>query len=140
MKSNQMQLAKWLVAELEVFAEIELNVPGITDSWLTGMLRHGIPFSPSYWAGDENPQKKMQLVRAAKQLEQMGLLKRVSEPNRDRTTHVIPSPELISETIDQLGDEANLDAVIAALSRTDWGIGIARRLAEVGADAASVAR
>lgn len=88
------------------------------------MLRHGIPFTPSYWAGDENPRRKMQLVRAAKQLEQMGRLKRVTEPNRDRTTHVIPSLELISETIDQLRDEANLDAVIAGLSQTDWGAGI----------------
>ena len=92
MKPNQLQLAKCLVAELEVFAEIDLDMPGITDSWIVGMLRHGIPFTPSYWAGDENPQRKMQLVRAAKQLEQMGLLKRVTEPNRDRTTHVIPSP------------------------------------------------
>ena len=124
MNSNQKYLAKWLVAELEVFAEIDLDMPGITDSWIVGMLRHGIPFTPSYWAGDENPRRKMQLVRAAKQLEQIGLLERVTEPSRDRTTHVIPSLALISETIDQLGDEANVDAVIAALSRTDWGAGI----------------
>lgn len=140
MNSNQKYLAKFLVAELEVFAEIDLDLPGIKSSWLTGMLRHGIPFTPGQWAGDENPRQKMRLVRAAKQLELMGLLARVTEPNRDRTTHVIPSPELILDTIDQLGDEANVDAVIAALSQADWGAGIACRLAEVGADAASVAR
>ena len=88
MNSNQTHLAKCMLAELEIFAEINLDTPGITDSWLTGMLRHGIPFTPSYWAGDENPRRKMQLVRAAKQLEQMGRLKRVTEPNRDRATHV----------------------------------------------------
>ena len=104
------------------------------------MLRHGIPFTPGYWAGDENPSRKMRLVRAAKRLEQMGLLKRVTEPNRDRTTHVIPSPELILETIDQLGGEANADAVIAALSQTDWGAGLASQVASVGAGTASVAR
>ena len=97
MKRDHLQLAKWLVAELEVFAEIDLEVPGITDPWITGMLRHGIPFTPSYWSGDENPRQKMRLVRTAKQLERIGLLKRVTEPNRDRTTHVIPSPELISD-------------------------------------------
>ena len=140
MNSNQTHLAKCLVAELEVFAEIDLDRPGARDLWLTGMLRHGIPFTPSYWTGNDSPGAKMRLVRAATQLEQKGLLTRVTEPNRDRTTHVIPSLELISETIDQLGDEANVDAVIAALSLTDWGAGIACRLAEVGADAASVAR
>lgn len=140
MNSNQTHLAKCLVAELEVFAEIDLDLPGIKSSWLTGMLHHGIPFSPSYWVGDENPRRKMRLVRAAKQLEQKGLLTRVTEPNRDRATHVIPSLELISETIDQLSDEANLGAVVAALSRTDWGAGIACRLTDMGADAASVAR
>ena len=140
MNSNQMCLAKCLLAELEVFAEIDLDVPGITDSWIVGMLRHGVPFTPSYWGGDKNPRRKMQLVRAAKQLEQMGRLKRVTEPNRDRTTHVIPTPELISETIGRLGDEVSVDAVIAALSRTDWGAGIASQLASLDADAASVAR
>ena len=140
MKPNQLQLAKCLVAELEVFAEIDLDVPGITDSWIVGMLRHGIPFIPSYWAGDQNPWRKMRLVRAVKQLEQMGLLKRVTEPNRDRTTHVIPSSELISETLERLGDEANVVAVIGALLRTDWGAGIAGQLASTGADATSVAR
>ena len=58
MKPNQLQLAKCLVAELEVFAEIDLDMPGITDSWIVGMLRHGIPFTPSYWSGDENPRQK----------------------------------------------------------------------------------
>lgn len=105
-----------------------------------GMLRHGIPFTPSYWSCDENPRQKMRLVRTAKQLERIGLLKRVTEPNRDRTTHVIPSPELISETIGRLGDDVNVDAVISALSRTGWGAGIAGQLASVGADVASVDR
>ena len=140
MKPNQLQLAKCLVAELEVFAEINLDVPAITDSWIVGMLRHGIPFTPNYWAGDQNPWRKMQLVRAVKQLEQMCLLKRVIEPNRDRTTHVIPSSELIAATIDQLGDEVDVVAVVAALSRTDWGIGTAGQLASMGADATSVTR
>ncbi|TWT65474.1 hypothetical protein [Crateriforma conspicua] len=140
MKRDHLQLTMWLLAELEVFAEIDLKVPGITDPWIVGMLRHGIPFTPSYWSGDENPRQKMRLVRTAKELERIGLLKRVTEPNRDRTTHVIPSPELISATIGRLGDEVNVDAVIAALSRTDWGAGIAGQLASVGADVAPVDR
>ena len=140
MKPNQLQLAKCLVAELEVFAEIDLDLPGTKCSWLVGMLRRGIPFTPSQWVGDESAGRKMGLVRAAKQLEQMGWLKRVSEPNRDRTTHVIPSPELISETIDQLGDEVDVDAVIAALSRTDWGADLADQLESLIADAATLAR
>ena len=36
MKRDHLQLAKWLVAELEVFAEIDLEVPGITDPWVAG--------------------------------------------------------------------------------------------------------
>ncbi len=52
MKPNQLQLAKCLVAELEVFAEVDLDVPGIADTWTSGMLHRGIPFTPSYWAGN----------------------------------------------------------------------------------------
>ncbi|MGB7328729.1 hypothetical protein SH528x_000227 [Novipirellula sp. SH528] len=138
MKPNQLQLAKHLVAELEVFAEVQLDVPGISDPWISGMLHRGIPFTPSFWAGDRIPQRKMRLVRAAEQLERLELLKRVTEPNRDRTTHVIPSTKLIVDTIDQLGNQVDLNAVVAGLSRTAWGRGIADQLLQTRSDTASV--
>ena len=138
MKPNQRRLSKRLVAELEVFAEIDLDVPGITDRWIVGMLRHGIPFTPSYWSGGQNPRLKMRLVRAAKQMEQAGMLKRVTEPNRDRTTHVAPSPELITDTIERLGNQVDVNAVVAGLARTDWGRGIADQVEQMHAQKASV--
>ena len=128
MKTYQWQLAKCLIAELEVFAEIDLRSPGIMDSWLVGMLHRGIPFTPSYWSGGQDPRLKMRLVRAAGQLERSGLLMRIAEPNRDRTTHVIPSAELIIDTLGRLGDQVDADAVVAALTRTKWGFGVAQQL------------
>lgn len=128
MKTYQWQLAKCLIAELEVFADINVDVPGIMDSWLAGMLHRGIPFTPSYWSGGQDPRLKMRLVRAAGQLERSGLLMRIAEPTRGRTTHVLPSSELIAETLGRLGDQADKDAVLSALSRTTWGLGVAREL------------
>jgi hypothetical protein len=128
MKTYQWQLAKCLVAELEVFAEIDLRSPGIMDSWLAGMLHRGIPFTPSYWSGGQDPRLKMRLVRAAGQLERSGLLTRITEPSRGRTTHVIPSAELIADTLGRLGDQVDADAVVAALSRTTWGLVVAQQL------------
>ena len=138
MKTYQWQLAKCLIAELEVFAEIDVNVPGITDSWLAGMLHRGIPFTPSYWSGGQDPRLKMRLVRAAGQLERSGLLTRIAEPNRGRTTHVIPSSKLLADTLGRLGDQADTDAVIVALSRTKWGFGVAQELSRTCAKNASV--
>lgn len=121
-----------------MFADIDFDVPGIMDSWLAGMLHGGIPFTPSYWSGGQDPRLKMRLVRAAGQLERSGLLTRIAEPSRDRTTHVIPSSELIAETLGQLGDQADKDAVISALSRTTWGLGVAKELSRTCAKNASV--
>ncbi len=131
MKPNQLQLAKCLVAELEVFAEAELDLDGIEDSWLSGMLHRGIPFTPSYWSGGQNPRLKMRLVRAAEQLEQFGMLKCLTKPSRDRTTHVIPTAKLITETVNRLGDEVDIDAVVEGLSRTEWGAYVARALLRI---------
>ncbi len=51
MKRDHLQLAKWLVAELEVFAEIDLDVPGITDSWIDGNAasRHSVHAQLLVW-------------------------------------------------------------------------------------------
>jgi hypothetical protein len=80
----------------------------------------------------------MRLVRAAGQLERSGLLMRIAEPTRGRTTHVLPSSELIAETLGRLGDQADADAVIAALSRTKWGPGVAQQLSLICRKNASV--
>ena len=121
-----------------MFAEIDVDVPGIMGSWLAGMLHRGIPFTPSYWSGGQDPRLKMRLVRAAGQLERSGLLTRIAEPNRSRTTHVIPSSKLIADTLGRLGDQADTDAVIAALSRTTWGLGVAHKLSRASNKNASV--
>jgi hypothetical protein len=138
MKTDQWRLAQCLIAELEVFAGIDVDVRGIMNSWLAGMLHRGIPFTPSYWSGGQDPRLKMRLVRAAGQLERSGLLMRIAEPNRGRTTHVIPSSELIAETLGRLGDQVDTDAVIAALTRTTWGLGVAHKLSHASNKNASV--
>jgi hypothetical protein len=70
----------------------------------------------------------MQLVRAARDLESTGLLRRITEPHRNRTTHVIPSIQLLQQTIEKLNGHANVAAICSGLRQTHWGHELALRL------------
>jgi hypothetical protein len=121
MQSKHIQLASRLLAEIEVFAEIDVNVVGISSTWLDGMRNRGIPFTPEHWSAAHGPSRKMQLVRAAREMERNGLLQRLTEPHRDRTTYVIPSITLLRQAIEKLSDQADVNAICLGLRKTFWG-------------------
>ena len=121
MHPKHFKLASRLLAEIEVFAEIDVNAVGISSTWLNGMRNRGIPFTPEHWSATHGPSRKMQLVRAARDLERKGLLQRLTEPHRDRTTYVIPSITLLRQTIENLGAQADIDAICLGLRKTIWG-------------------
>ncbi|TWT81361.1 hypothetical protein CA13_28130 [Planctomycetes bacterium CA13] len=62
----------------------------------------------------------MQLVRAARDLERQGLLQRLIEPNRDRTTYVIPNIALLRQTFENLSGQADVNAICLGLRKTHW--------------------
>jgi len=121
MQPKHFQLASRLLAEIEVFAEIDVSAVGISSTWLNGMRNRGIPFTPEYWSARHGPSRKMQLVRAARDLEEKGLLQRLTEPHRDRTTYVIPSITLLRQTIEKLSGQADVNAICLGLRKTLWG-------------------
>ncbi|QDV85692.1 hypothetical protein [Stieleria magnilauensis] len=121
MQLKHFQLASRLLAEIEVFAEIDVSAVGISSTWLDGMRIRGIPFTPEYWSAGHSPSRKMQLVRAARDLERQGLLRRLAEPRRDRTVYVIPSITLLRQTIENLSGQADVDAICLGLRKTHWG-------------------
>ncbi len=128
MQPKHFQLASRLLAEIEVFAEIDLSAVGISSTWLDGMRNRGIPFTPEYWSAGDGPSRKMQLVRVARDLERKGLLRRLTEPHRDRTTYVIPNGTLLRQTIEKLSGQADVDAICLGLRKTHWGAELAAQL------------
>jgi hypothetical protein len=139
MHPKHFKLASRLLAEIEVFAEIDVNAVGISSTWLNGMRNRGIPFTPEHWSATHGPSRKMQLVRAARDLERKGLLQRLTEPHRDRTTYVIPSITLLRQTIENLGAQADIDAICLGLRKTHWGVELAVQLEQWAATVPQVA-
>jgi len=121
MQSKHLQLASRLLAEIEVFAEVDVSAFGISSTWVDGMRNRGIPFTPEHWSAAHGPCRKMQLVRAVRDLERKGLLQRLTEPHRDRTTYVIPNIALFCQTIETLSGQADVDAICLGLRKTLWG-------------------
>lgn len=128
MHPRHFQLASRLLAEIEVFAEIDVSAVGISSTWLNGMRNRGIPFTPEYWSAGYELSRKMQLVRASRDMERQGLLQRLTETHRDRTTYVIPNIALLRITIETLSGQADVDAICLGLRKTLWGAELAVRL------------
>ena len=124
MKQNHFELASQLVAEIEVFGDLEIATFGIPTSWLTGMRRHGIPFTPTQWADSHDARKKMRLIRASQQLFDLGHLHRLTRSRNDRTSHVLPAHEFLIETVQKLGTEVHRPSFYNGLRKTDWGRGM----------------
>ncbi|QDT61435.1 hypothetical protein SV7mr_39700 [Stieleria bergensis] len=124
MKQNHFELASQLVAEIEVFGDLEIATFGIPTSWLTGMRRYGIPFTPTQWADPHDARKKMRLIRASQQLFDLGHLHRLTRSRNDRTSHVLPAHDFLIETVQKLGTEVHRPSFYNGLRKTDWGRGM----------------
>lgn len=121
MKNNHFELARCLVAEIEVFGELGMANFPIRTTWLNGMEHHGVPFQPTYWATPKDTRKKMRLVRTTKKLVELKHLQRLTLRRKDRTSHVVPTADLLAETITQLDVEASRTHIFAGLFKTQWG-------------------
>ncbi|TWU38579.1 hypothetical protein [Novipirellula artificiosorum] len=121
MKNDHFELARCLVAEIEVFGELATAKFPIRTSWLNGMEHHGIPFEPTYWATRKNSRKRMRLGRTTKKLVELRHLQRLTLHRKGRTSHVVPTADFLAETITQLDVEASRNDFFAGLFKTRWG-------------------
>jgi hypothetical protein len=121
MKKNHFELARCLVAEIEVFGELAWAKFPIRTNWLIGMEYYGVPFEPTYWATRKDDRKRMRLVRTTKQLVELGHLQRLTRQRKNRTSHVVPTADFLAETITQLDVEACRNEIFAGLQKTHWG-------------------
>ncbi|XZE55111.1 hypothetical protein SH139x_001106 [Planctomycetaceae bacterium SH139] len=121
MKKSHFELARCLVAEIEVFGELAFARFSIRDKWLIGMEYYGVPFEPTYWATRKDARKKMRLVRTTRKLVEFGHLQRLTRQRKDRTSHVVPTANFLAEAVTQLDVEVSRNAFFAGLQKTQWG-------------------
>lgn len=132
LKSYEFELLCNVLADIETFAEIGRRVRISEMRFAKSMREIGVPFTPSLWkCGRATPAQQMAYTRAVRRLERMKLITRVSEPSRDRTTHVKPTEAAIATLIELLGDRVSLGGLVASLSLTDWGRTLARRVEQI---------
>lgn len=118
-----------MLAEIEQFAEIPDEVFGTGHSFLVGMCRFGVPFSPSAWVGKPLPSaRRMSFSRAARRLASNGQVIRVTDRSRDRVRYLVPTPEGLERALQFAGVQADRQAVQEGLQRTRWGRPLAKHL------------
>ena len=113
---------------LSVLAGIE-TLPGLGDvltrgtTWELVQLRDkGIPYQPAQWDNTPlNEARRQAYSRAAVQLENRGVLRRITEPYRDRVTHVQLTATGLRLALRLAGRHADRLAIAEGLRLTPWG-------------------
>lgn len=121
LKKSQFELLCNVMADIETFIELSDRLQRSDDRFVRAIREVGVPFTPSSWKrGNITSAQKMAYTRAVRRLEQSGFITRISESNRDRTTHVRPTETAIDFMIDQLGSQIDCDQLFESISRFDW--------------------
>lgn len=129
-KLMQLEILSYVLADIETFAELRWMIVDGNDRYVQSMLHTGVPFTPNFWRQNRiDATRAMAYSRAVRKLEERGLVKRITEPQRDRTTHLIPTLDGLRTAIRNQQGKVNLTAVCAGLERTIWGKGLAIELA-----------
>ena len=124
-----------VLAEIEALAVIEPHREIATDPALAPMLSMGIPYQPGQWRNHPpGVSERQALSRAVRRLEQVGLLVRVTEPHRDRVTHLRPTAAGLQRALQLAGSQADPAAVAVGLRETSWGRQLAALIASDEAD------
>jgi hypothetical protein len=116
------RLLRAILIEVEWLPAFGCDLPNGRTLELKGIRDKGIPYAPSKW--DDVPLSDAQrqaYSRAAIQLQQYGLLERITESRRDRVTHVRLTPNGLRLALQLAGPDADRSAVAEGLRRTNWG-------------------
>lgn len=92
---------------------------------VAGLRRHGIPYSTCEWFGPIDDWQRQRYSRATMRLEGNGYVIRITEPRRDRVTHLRPTLNGLMWAL-RASPATDIGEVTTALRRTEWG----RRLAD----------
>jgi hypothetical protein len=114
------------LAEIEALAELDESLENAPDPGLAALVRVGIPYRPDGWFGETLcPACRKACSRALRRLERAGLMRLLTEPRRNRVTHVQLTPTGIRRAIELAGDATDRVAIIEGLQRTAWGADLA---------------
>ena len=120
-----------VLAEIEALPYLGTELEAGATRSLAELRDVGIPYRPGDWFGGPlSPARRKAYSRAATRLEDAGLVLRVTEPNRDRVTHLQPTAAGLRRAMRLVGRRADLAAIAEGLRRTAWG----GHLAEVVSD------
>lgn len=118
---HQRDILLAMLAELEVLGSRTQHELRNANTHLVDMRNHGIPYTPDDWFESPLPAaRRKALSRAAQCLESRGLLIRLTETNRNRVTHLLPTLDGLLRAI-RLTSQADFISIIAGLQRTAWG-------------------
>ena len=70
----------------------------------------------------------MRLSRTAKRLEAAGFLERITEPKRDRVTHIRPTSAALRWVMEAAKESVNRPALLEGVKRCHWAAGFCRQL------------
>ena len=126
LKTYELELLCSVLAEIEMFIEINERLQRSDQPFIRSMREKGVPFTPVQWKGDSiTAAQKMAYSRAVRRLEQANLLTRLKEVKRDRTTHVRPTETAIALMVGELGERLSQRGVRESLKQTEWGRSLA---------------
>jgi len=111
-----------VLAEIEALKHLGTALEEGASPRLAGLRDVGIAYRPDDWFGGPlSGARRKAYSRAAARLEGAGLLLRITEPNRDRVTHLQLTAAGLRRALRLVGPRADLAAIAEGLGRTTWG-------------------
>ena len=111
-----------LLAEIEALPVLGSGLQQGAAYELLQIRDMGIPYRPGVWYGASlDCAQRQAYSRAAIRLEGAGFVRRITEPRRDRVTHLQPTVDGLRMALRLAGRRADRSAVAAGLSMTRWG-------------------
>jgi hypothetical protein len=120
-KTSERELLLILLAEVEVLGELTTRRKTVRDD-SSAVSGHGVRYEPTRWFGQSLSQaRRKSFSRAARRLSGDGSVVRVTEPHRDRVTHLKFTAEGLQRALRLAGADADRNAVFTGLRTTAWG-------------------
>ena len=111
-----------VLAEIETLPMLGSSLTRGTMPELVQMRDNGIPYRPAEWYGIAlDCAERQAYSRAAMRLEAYGVLRRITEPRRDRVTHLQLMPLGLRLALRLAGRRADRSAIAEGLRLTRWG-------------------
>lgn len=84
----------------------------------------GVRYQPSAWHDSLTKKERNRLSHTAKRLEAAGFLERITEPQRDRVTHIRPTSKALRWVIEAAKGSVNQPALLEGVKSCHWAAGL----------------